>query len=53
MKMWSTLSSSVKGGGKKKKNLDSSLYQDPHQKSLGSILGRDPSSIKVSWKSVK
>ena len=37
----------------KKKILDPSLYSDPHQKLMGSILVREPSSIQISLKSVK
>ena len=33
--------------------LHPSLYPDQHQNVTGSILGRDPSSIKVLWKSVQ
>lgn len=40
-------------GRKSEKNLDSSLYPDQHQKLIGSFLGRDPSSVQVSWKSVQ
>ena len=41
------------GKKKKKKNLDSSLYLDPHQNLLGSILGRDPSHAQVLSKFVQ
>ena len=35
-----------------KEFLDPSLHLDRHQKLMGSILGRDPSAIQVSSKSV-
>lgn len=45
-----TLSGNVKGG--EKRFMELSLYSDPDQKLMGSILGRDPSTIQVSWKSI-
>ena len=36
----------------KEKHPGLSLYPDPHQKLMRSILGRDPSSIHVSWETV-
>ena len=36
----------------RKQIIDPSFYLDQHQQLKGSILGRDPSSIQVSWKSV-
>ena len=36
-----------------KKIMDLSLYQDQDQKLMGSILGWEPSSSQVSWKTVE
>ena len=33
--------------------LDLSLFRDPAQKFFGFILDQDPSSIQVSWKSIR
>ena len=35
------------------KILNLSLYPHPHQKLIGYILGRNPSSIQVSWISIQ
>ena len=50
-KIKDTLSPNVRVN--REKYLDLSLYLDPHQKVMGSILDWDTSSIQVLWKTVQ